>query len=90
MTMWDNFYYKGRTSQRNNPSKLFLLNSCKSSRKSPVTESDFTNVAGVILLKSRSVIDTFLRIHKEFRNKQATSTAIQQNIIKGFDLKSPF
>ena len=48
--------------------KTVLLNFCKISKKLPITESNFSNVADETVLKSLFVIDTFLRIHREFRN----------------------
>ena len=59
------------SSLRNNLS-MFLIqkteNSWKISRKSTITESYFSNVAGASLLKSHSLMNTFLRIHKVFIN----------------------
>ena len=66
-------------SLRNNPSAVFLvlktidLLYCNLLQKitektSLITESDFSNVASAFLLKSLSLMDTLLRIRKEFRN----------------------
>ena len=50
------------SSLRNNLSVVFHV------RKSTITESDFSNVAGASLFKSLSLMDFFLIIHKVFKN----------------------
>ena len=77
--------------------KLFSLNSLEIYKKLSITKSDQSNVAVATLLKTLSLMDTFLRINKEFRNnffkehiQQATFTAFQQMEIEGFDLKLLF
>ena len=77
--------------------ELFFLNSCKISRKLPITKSDYSNVASATLIKSLSVVDIFHQILQELRKlslkehlRRAASAAFLQRKIKGFDLKSSF
>ena len=46
--------------------KTVFLNTYKIYRKLPITESDYSNVTGVALLKSLSTVNILLRIHQEF------------------------
>lgn len=48
--------------------KLFSSKSWKIPRKLSTTQSDFSNVVGATLHKLLYLMDTFLRIHKEFKN----------------------
>ena len=54
--------------------KLFISNSWKTSKKSSITESNFSNVAGTALLKSLPIVVIFLKIFQEFRNIFAEET----------------
>ena len=54
--------------------KTVLLTSCKISRDLHITESDFSNVLGAVLLKSFSVVNMFLGILRELGNNCLRST----------------
>ena len=75
--------------------KSFLrspLNSSKVFRNLPITESNFSNVAGVTLLKSFFLVYIIFQILQEFRNndfKEHLRKAASAEI-KYFDLKLPF
>ena len=92
ITKWAIISKHGCIRLRNKPSVVFpvlktvLLNFCKILRKLPITESDFSNVADETLLKSLSVIDTFLEYTE---NLEITFLRNMSNGFKGFDLKSP-
>ena len=54
--------------------KLFISNFWETSKKSSITECNFSNVAGTALLKSLPIVVIFLTIFQEFKTIFAEET----------------